>query len=353
MTARTAGDSGVPDESNAAEDAVEAETDGERAVESDGEMRMTEIRMKIAASSRAARSDLSSQASFSMDTSPFLNWNEENLESEEEKAIVFRSLVATLKLQHVLDVSLEAKAVRFLKSVDRQQTASANAFLSSLISICDDSPTDFKHYIVVLISSTSQAIIKASVEMLERLILWCSAQVRLTLVKADLIPHLINTLNMQALSFTESVDIHINVIKIIRRFLWLATAGAQADLEIEDDDEQQAVQKTIFRQVLVPSEQYLCHLCVNQFLFVDEDQSKFLDLIAQLLEISPYYQPTMEVVLNMPSHILLLPRRHSPTPLCLSLTTLSVVHADVCSFEPQAMLSLIVSSFPNPDSTPN
>ncbi|KAK2957613.1 hypothetical protein BLNAU_7512 [Blattamonas nauphoetae] len=137
--------------------------------------------------------------------------------------------------------------------------------------------------------------------MAETLICFCSAEVRLALVQADLIPHLINSLNLQSLSFSETVDIHLHLMKIILNSFRFATPYGLEQLEIEDYNTQQAVHKTIFQQVVVPSEQYIGHLCVNRFSIVDGSQSySFLDLLATILQISPSYQPTMEFVLRMP-----------------------------------------------------
>ncbi|KAK2955009.1 hypothetical protein BLNAU_9940 [Blattamonas nauphoetae] len=227
---------------------------------------MTEINPKIDTSSRAARSDLSSTP-----------------------------------LQPVLDVSLEAQAVKFLKSLDPEDGDSIDAFLSHDGPATDESLRVFVQSIVVLISSASERTITATMEMLDSLILLSSTHFKLALVKADLIPQLINALKPQSLSFTESVDIHINVMKSIRRFLWLATPGAQADLKLEDGDEQRAVQKTVLQQVLVPSEQYLCHLCMSRFSIIGRQLSEeFSFLLPAFVQIPPYYQPTMDIVLNMP-----------------------------------------------------
>ncbi|KAK2951364.1 hypothetical protein BLNAU_13743 [Blattamonas nauphoetae] len=54
---------------------------------------------------------------FSTDCSAFLNWDEGRHQTEHEQAVVFQSLVATVKLKPALDVSLEAKVVQFLESV--------------------------------------------------------------------------------------------------------------------------------------------------------------------------------------------------------------------------------------------
>ncbi|KAK2955114.1 hypothetical protein BLNAU_9843 [Blattamonas nauphoetae] len=235
------------------------------------------------------------------DCSPFLNWNKEEFESEHEKAIVFRSLVATVKSQPSLDDSLEAKAVQFLKSVSPVTQSSADAFLNSLASFFDDSLTDFVQSIEVLISTPNQIITTETMKMLETLFTNSSTKIRLTLVKADLIHRLIITLHPLSISFADAVDIHINVMKIIHNSLWPATPNGLARLGIEDDDEQQAVQEITFQQVLVPSVQYISHLCMNRYSIVDGAQSiLFLIFLTQLLEICPYYQPTMEFVLHMP-----------------------------------------------------
>ncbi|KAK2953278.1 hypothetical protein BLNAU_11741 [Blattamonas nauphoetae] len=138
-------------------------------------------------------------------------------------------------------------------------------------------------------------------KVLASLFLNSLTSIRLALVKADLIPQLINTLNPQCLSFSEAVGIHVNIITIITNSLLLATRAGLATLQCEDDDEEQTVYETILRQVLVPSEQYICHLCKNRFSIVDGEQSMcFLDLLVQHLKLSSSYQPAMDFVLHMP-----------------------------------------------------
>ncbi|KAK2950462.1 hypothetical protein BLNAU_14580 [Blattamonas nauphoetae] len=235
------------------------------------------------------------------DSSAFLNWSEERFRTEQEKAVVFQSLVATLKRQPALDVSMEAKAVRIIKSVSLTTRSSAQAFLTSLGQTPGESATDFVQSIGVLLSTPSQVITTATMKMLNCLFLWCSPTSRLNLVKADLIPQLIITLNPLSLSFTEAIDIHINLLEIIALSLWLSTPDGLAGLEIEAHDEQLTVHETVFTQVLSPSEKYICHLCMNHFSIIDGDQSfRFLKLLAKLLELCSNHQPTMDCVLHMP-----------------------------------------------------
>ncbi|KAK2958146.1 hypothetical protein BLNAU_6850 [Blattamonas nauphoetae] len=219
-------------------------------------------------------SDLSSpQFPFSMDCSPFLNWKEETFESEDDQAVVFRSLVATVKLQAKLDVSLEAKAVHFLESVHPEDKQSVDAFLRGLASISDNSLASFTQSIGVLFSTPSLTIIKAAMKMLVNLIWRCSEKVRLGLVKADLNPQIIFTLHPLSLSFTEAVNIHTYLISTITFSFRLATQDGLEDLGIEDGNEQQSVHETVLKQVLVPLETYIWHLCVNRFSIIDGDQS--------------------------------------------------------------------------------
>ncbi|KAK2960256.1 hypothetical protein BLNAU_4809 [Blattamonas nauphoetae] len=236
-----------------------------------------------------------------MDCSAFLNWGEDNHRSVDEKAVIVRSLVATLKFQPALDVSLEAKAVKLLESVDPEDKESADAFLCSFGRTIEKSSTKFIQSIVVLTSSPNRAITTATMKMLRRLIATCPDEVHLSLITADLIPQLIITLNPQSVPLSDCEDIHINLMKIVFGSLWLATPRGIRQLGIEDGNEQQAVHEIVMKQVLTPSEKYIWHLCVNRYSIVDGKLSEtFLTLLPRLLRICPYYQPTMDFVLHMP-----------------------------------------------------
>ncbi|KAK2944117.1 hypothetical protein BLNAU_20949 [Blattamonas nauphoetae] len=203
--------------------------------------------------------------------------------------------------QPVLDDSLEAKAMNFLESVNPNDSESADALLSNLASISSDSSTDFVQSIVVLISSPDWAITATSMKMLKTLLQNCSPKIHLALVKADLIARLMITLHPQSLSLAEADDIHINVMKIVDWSIWLATPYGLAALEIEDENEQQAVFETVLKQVVAPCEKYIWHLCVNRFLMIDGPKSMhFFALLGQFLQICPFYQPTMDFVHHMP-----------------------------------------------------
>ncbi|KAK2943641.1 hypothetical protein BLNAU_21431 [Blattamonas nauphoetae] len=197
--------------------------------------------------------------------SALLNWTEAKQTSDRELAVIFRSLVATLKLQPALDVALEAKAVRLLKSIHQWTHPSINDFINVFGRTTDESSTNFVQSIVVLISSPSQAIIEAAMMMIGTLAMFSSTKVQLALANADLIPQLIHNLNPLSLSFTEAVDIHTNLMKTINRTVWPGTPDDLTRIGIEDGNEQQAVHETVLQRVIVPSEKYICHLCMNRF----------------------------------------------------------------------------------------
>ncbi|KAK2948848.1 hypothetical protein BLNAU_16191 [Blattamonas nauphoetae] len=237
----------------------------------------------------------------SSDCSAFLNWQYNPIESEDEKAVVFQSLVATIKFQPALDDSLEAKAVNFLESVDLLTRSSAHAFLNSFASNSDDSLTDFVQSIVVLVSIPNEDITTSTMKMLRTLLANCSATHRLALVKADMIPQLISILNPLSLSLVDAVDVHLHLHLIIATSLFVITPHRLGEVAFEDANQRQAVHETVLQQVVVPSEKYILHLCVNRYSIVDGDQSRyFLTLLAHILEISPSYRPTMDFVLNLP-----------------------------------------------------
>ncbi|KAK2950831.1 hypothetical protein BLNAU_14249 [Blattamonas nauphoetae] len=235
-----------------------------------------------------------------MDSSPFLNWDEKELTTEHEKAVVFGSLAATVKIQPQLDVCLEAKAVQFLKSLSWDGD-SADAFLRSVPSSPDDWATTFVQSIVELTSSASQTIVPAAMKLLYDLLWRCSAKTHLDLIKADMIPQIIATLNPLSLSLAETIDIHTHLLLSLRQSLLPSTPFGLAELGIGAGDERQAVYTTILQQVVAPSEKYISHLCVNRYMITNGDMPDYLlTFFAQLLKICAYYQLAMDYVLHMP-----------------------------------------------------
>ncbi|KAK2943331.1 hypothetical protein BLNAU_21756 [Blattamonas nauphoetae] len=219
---------------------------------------MTALDTKRSSSIDSPRAGLSSPClSHSADCSPFLNWTDDQTESIDDWAVVFPSLVATVKLKPTLDVSLEDKAVDFLEFVSSTFPNSLDVFLDSFASNSDESLTNFVQSVVVLISTANTIITTAAMEMLKTLFVWSPTKVLLVLVQADLFPQIINTLNPLSLPFAEAVDLHISLMESIAWSVWLSTPDALSRLGIEDRNEQLTVHETVFQQIVVPSEKYV------------------------------------------------------------------------------------------------
>ncbi|KAK2956647.1 hypothetical protein BLNAU_8488 [Blattamonas nauphoetae] len=86
------------------------------------------------------------------DCDAFLNWDEQFLKPFSEKMVVFRSLVATVKLQPAFDDSLEAKAAKLLLYVTPWNPTSAGKSVrwyrhrSALVGIFVDLACLFFHF---------------------------------------------------------------------------------------------------------------------------------------------------------------------------------------------------------------
>ncbi|KAK2957632.1 hypothetical protein BLNAU_7531 [Blattamonas nauphoetae] len=311
---------------------------------------MTEIDTKIDASTDYQCPDYSA----------FLNWDYKRFDSEHERTVVFQSLVATVKMQAALDDSLEVKAEILLKSVVPSTHEAADGFLSNFGQTTDESLTNFVPCIVVLISSPSKAISAAAMKILHSLIWTRSENVRLDLFKADLLPQLINTLNPLSLSFSEAVDIHTCLMTSVRDTIWLATPESLARLEIEDENEQQAVHKTVYQQVLAPSEimeQLSGHESSKTGIETDENQrpsrtvsdffwtTNTVSFSAEQGIIPPSMVPFLHQLIlqkTIRKDRKISRHQHPPSPLCLFLTTPSVARAICGSFEAHAMLASTV-----------
>ncbi|KAK2959934.1 hypothetical protein BLNAU_5131 [Blattamonas nauphoetae] len=237
----------------------------------------------------------------SIDCIPFLRWYDNQERSWFGQTVVFQSLVATLKLQPALDVSLETKAVTFLESMSLSDEESAVDLLSAHVSHSDGSLTDFVQSIVTLISSPNRGITKPTLGMLNVLICKCSAESLLALVKADLIGQIIAPLNPLSLSLTDAVDIHTILSFCITNSVSLATQTVLSQLKVSDENEQQAAHETVRHQVLTPLKQYLFLLCMNHFSIFERELSRcFLLLLAWLVEMCPFDKRTLELVLDSP-----------------------------------------------------
>ncbi|KAK2953022.1 hypothetical protein BLNAU_12011 [Blattamonas nauphoetae] len=152
-----------------------------------------------------------------------------------------------------------------------------------------------------MISLSNIRITKATIALVFRIVVFCSINTLLKLVSDGLVPQLISALNPLSLSFADADDIHIHLMRIIDYALSLSTRTELESLNIHNAHEQQAVHETVINQVLMPSEGYLRHLCVNHRLIVDGNQSStFILLIAKIFKICPSHDPMVDFLCELP-----------------------------------------------------
>ncbi|KAK2963580.1 hypothetical protein BLNAU_1623 [Blattamonas nauphoetae] len=240
--------------------------------------------------------------SLSTDNSAFMNWDGRQIETMSDRSTVLRSLVAKIKDGHHIDDASEKKAVMLLDQIRPFGSVNVKAFVRGLIvSEPNNYLTDFVISITVLVSSSKQTIIKGTMLLLEHLFSSSSPTFKLKLIEAQMIPQIITSLNAQSLFVAKAEDIHTPLIRIVNQSLRLITPHGMKSLEIEHQHDQQKVHETVLHQFLVPLEEYLRNCCKRRFSFLAGSQSfGFVVLIQNLLDIYPYYLPTMDFVLSLP-----------------------------------------------------
>ncbi|KAK2945764.1 hypothetical protein BLNAU_19320 [Blattamonas nauphoetae] len=231
----------------------------------------------------------------------FQNWDGKRIELFADKSKIYRSLVTMAKNDNAFDTTLEKKAVSFLAQIRPTFGEESDRFILDLTPSIDGSLNNFVTSIVVLLSSANQAVIAATMKMLDHLHINSTSQIHLKLVHAALIPRLLSSLNPLSLSFVDGAELHTLLISVISLSVWFATQAGLVSLKINDRHEQQTVHTTVLEHVLVPSEDYIRHLCTNRTLIVDRSLSDdLMFFLSQIILICPHFHPTLTFVVGLP-----------------------------------------------------
>ncbi|KAK2961992.1 hypothetical protein BLNAU_3048 [Blattamonas nauphoetae] len=165
----------------------------------------------------------------------------------------------------------------------------------------DEDLDEFSDSIVTLVSIHNHEIIKATLFMLNRFIGNCSHPLVLKLIRTDLIPHIFTSLNPLSLSFADNKEIHDSLIRTLFSLLRHSFPNPLIGQRLAQSSEQQAIVDTVLIRVLIPSEGYIHHVCVNRHSMNDPDHSfELMTLLGRLFRISAYNQPAMDFVLKLP-----------------------------------------------------
>ncbi|KAK2957327.1 hypothetical protein BLNAU_7705 [Blattamonas nauphoetae] len=200
--------------------------------------------------------------------------SENSLDSIDEKAALFQSLVTMAKDPDLYDSSLEMKAVKFLNEIVVKDDEEAGfhvwvGFMPSRRHV-----PQFVESVKILLSLPNQQLVTASMEFLRSLVVACSPLQKLALVDHGLVSNMMSALKPTTLTFPEADDIHLCLMDIVYHLLWLSTPSGLDRLEFDEPSEQLEVREAVFEEVVGASEGYLFHLCTHHTSLAIAPQSR-------------------------------------------------------------------------------
>ncbi|KAK2943255.1 hypothetical protein BLNAU_21827 [Blattamonas nauphoetae] len=207
-----------------------------------------------------------------------------------------------IKDGHRFDDESSKKAANLIETIRKTFNRSLDDFILGLVPLsADESTKEFVSSMVVLASSANQTIITSMLRMVTTLIRQTSPKQRLSLVHLNLVPHLLSAINVRSLSFADGQDLILFVAGLLIQLLSLASLHTLAKLEAEHHLNRQAVHEAVLQHILVPSEEFIRHICLNRLSISTEALSnQFMSFLTQILHISPYHVPTMDFIRTLP-----------------------------------------------------
>ncbi|KAK2955024.1 hypothetical protein BLNAU_9955 [Blattamonas nauphoetae] len=231
----------------------------------------------------------------------FLDWNGIPFMSTPTQSSVYRSLVQMVTDNHHFDDDLTNKAVLFLYEFRNAREEPGDSFFDLDKYASHETVKDFVHSVGMLLSAPNQRIVEATMEFLHRMIIIRSKHFLLKLVKADLIPHLLASLNPVSLSFEYAEDVHIHLVSIIGLALLLLHPNDSKQIDVINATDKHNLQETILARVLLPPASYIRHLCANRHLFINGNRSvHLLNFLTRLISLCPYSTPSMRILQSLP-----------------------------------------------------
>ncbi|KAK2940593.1 hypothetical protein BLNAU_24507 [Blattamonas nauphoetae] len=203
------------------------------------------------------------------------------------------------------------KAVLLLEQIGTTVIRNADPFILGLVpSSPDESVLNFVTSMIVLASSANQILLYHSdlvVSFFSSHSELASTTIRLSLINLDLIPQLLSAINTQSLSLEEAPNIVLSLIDVITHSLSLTSPQHRARIEIEHLWGTQAIYDTVLAHILVPSGEFIRHLCLNHHMFHNDSISvKFVPLLMTILQICHYHQPSIDFIQTLPLFITIL-----------------------------------------------
>ncbi|KAK2963567.1 hypothetical protein BLNAU_1610 [Blattamonas nauphoetae] len=100
---------------------------------------------------------------------------------------------------------------------------------------------------------------------------------------------------------SDAEDIHSQLMNIVNCTLFILSPAGLTTLKISHPSEQQALCEAVLTQILIPSNDYIAHLCAHRYSIVDGLQSsRTMLFLAKIIKVCPSHEQIMDYVLKLP-----------------------------------------------------
>ncbi|KAK2961644.1 hypothetical protein BLNAU_3442 [Blattamonas nauphoetae] len=232
---------------------------------------------------------------------PFLNFNPNSELSFNEKSTVYNSLVALVKAEYPFDEALQDRAAQFLENLEPEwgDEDEANQLVTDLVPSSAGSYSGFFESILTLLSSPHSTVVTTALSFLFRTTESSTTAFR-SLVKSGLVTKVLATVQPHMLPISGNEEIFRHLVWIIDRCVYLASPSFLAALGITAAVEKSNRREMIFRNVVIPSSQFVTFLISNRHVLDEDLLDSFMFLLVRFIDISPFHRPTLEFVLASP-----------------------------------------------------
>ncbi|KAK2957827.1 hypothetical protein BLNAU_7261 [Blattamonas nauphoetae] len=233
---------------------------------------------------------------------PFLTFDTSSELCFEDKSDVYCSLVALVKAEYPFDSALQERAALFLKSLEpkvRDETLT-NKLVTHLVPSSAGSCADFVESISTLLSSSHSTVVAAALSFFQKTTLWSTPLIQGRLAESKFIANILETVQPHTLPIAANKTVFETLIKIIDRFVNLASPWSLQKLDINEVADKRNHREMIFQKIVLPSSQFVTFLISNRHIFNEDLLRSFMFLLDRLLRTCPFHRPTLEFVFTSP-----------------------------------------------------
>ncbi|KAK2952675.1 hypothetical protein BLNAU_12324 [Blattamonas nauphoetae] len=201
------------------------------------------------------------------DSTPFLNWDDSQQNSIPCDSPIFMSLVSMIHNGYNMLHELVEKAKKLLSRMMEHEEKQSNKIPQTSQSAQSTERTMdvFFNSLAILLSSPSTDMNGRALNLISKWLESIPPSRRLSLLDANLIPHIVNTLQPHTVPLADNDTFHYSFLSIITSSTIHGLSKEPTNPNTFDTNTNQTVHDTILRKVVFPSEEYFNNLCHNRF----------------------------------------------------------------------------------------